>query len=91
MLGSLFIAYGQRLNYLVYKKLGVIGVYYGNLLGYNLRWVTTYPFDQFKNPQYTGAMISLLGVFSIIPTWNILVICSYWSMLYLWLGHIEGK
>ncbi|RYG44108.1 hypothetical protein EON67_12145, partial [archaeon] len=50
------IGFGQHLNFLVYKLLGVDGVYYGSRFGKTLPWVTAYPYNSMSDPQYVGAL-----------------------------------
>ena len=62
-LGSVLIAIGQVLNVGVFLRLGKIGVFYGNRLGYHVPWCRGFPFSLFKHPQYVGAVLSIWGFF----------------------------
>jgi methylene-fatty-acyl-phospholipid synthase len=81
------IALGQHLNFLVYKLLGVDGVYYGSRFGKSLPWVTAYPYDTVRDPQYVGSMITILGCSFIAPA----QIMIWWFANYLYLMWLESK
>ncbi len=77
---------GQSLNTAVYNKLGLIGVYYGNRLGYELPYITTFPYNiGIKNPQYVGCVLTLCGLYPLIDI-NYLI---YSSGLYCITTYIE--
>lgn len=57
---------GQVLNISVYYKLGIIGIYYGNKLGYKFKWINSYPFNVVSNPQYLGCIFTLCGLYGLI-------------------------
>lgn len=59
----LMISYGQYLNYLVFDKLGVYGTFYGNVYGYDCRWVTEFPYSVFRHPQYVGVLLCIIGLY----------------------------
>lgn len=61
--GSALIAVGQTLNWSVFYRLGKVGAFYGNKLGYTLPWHEGFPFDVLKHPQYVGAVLSIWGFF----------------------------
>jgi methylene-fatty-acyl-phospholipid synthase len=61
--GSVLIAVGQVLNVGVFLRLGKIGVFYGNRLGYNVPWCKGFPFSLCRHPQYVGAVVSIWGFF----------------------------
>ena len=50
--------FGQLLNFSVYRAIGKVGVYYGFKLGMEVPWVTGFPFNVVRHPQYTGATLS---------------------------------
>ena len=62
-LGLALIAVGQMLNLSVFHRLGKIGVFYGNKLGYKIPWSQKFPFSCLKHPQYMGALLSIWGFF----------------------------
>ncbi len=62
-LGAALIAAGQALNVSVFHRLGKIGVFYGNRLGYKVPWSQRFPFSCIKHPQYLGALLSIWGFF----------------------------
>jgi methylene-fatty-acyl-phospholipid synthase len=62
-LGATMVAAGQGLNLAVFYRLGKIGVFYGNKLGYRIPWSRKFPFSCLKHPQYIGALLSIWGFF----------------------------
>lgn len=70
--GTLILA-GQLLSAAVFRKLGNVGVFYGNRLGHELAWVTGFPFNVVRHPQYVGTVLSIWGMFLIMrfphPDW----------------------
>jgi phosphatidyl-N-methylethanolamine N-methyltransferase len=67
ILAASLIICGQYLNYSVFQSLGKVGVFYGNVYGYQTPWVTAF--------QYLGVMMSIFGLFvlwSNHPLWYIL-------------------
>ena len=60
--GALIVA-GQILNFSVFRRLGKIGVFYGNKFGYEVPWRREFPFSFLKHPQYVGALVSIWGFF----------------------------
>eukprot|EP00897_Mesotaenium_endlicherianum_P002988 jgi/Mesen1/2717/ME000168S01794 len=73
----LAIISGQVLNYRVYQLLGTSGVYYGQKFGKaDIPWVTAFPFNVMKDPQYVGSVLSLLGCLCWAP----------WPYIALWIA-----
>ena len=68
-----FIVSGQFLNLRVYDLLGEAGVYYGARFGVHIPWVTAWPYSHIRDPQYVGAILTLLGLSFIIP-WEVRLI-----------------
>jgi protein-S-isoprenylcysteine O-methyltransferase Ste14 len=64
--GALLIGIGQFLNFAVFYRLGKVGVFYGNKLGYEVEWQEGFPFSLVNHPQYLGALISIWGFFLIM-------------------------
>jgi methylene-fatty-acyl-phospholipid synthase len=62
-IGSILIVGGQVLNMQVFLRLGKIGVFYGNRLGYHVPWSRGFPFSLVRHPQYVGAVLSVWGFF----------------------------
>ncbi len=62
-IGLAFIAAGQALNVSVFRRLGKVGVFYGNRLGYTVSWCQRFPFTWFEHPQYVGTVIAIWGFF----------------------------
>lgn len=62
-LGLGLIAAGQTLNFAVFRRLGRIGVFYGNRFGHEVPWVHGFPFSVLTHPQYVGTVASIWGLF----------------------------
>lgn len=75
------ITFGQHLNFLVYKLLGVNGVYYGNRFGKSLPWIDGYPYSLISDPQYVGCLITILGCALVAPIEH----CLFFAANYLYL------
>jgi hypothetical protein len=65
-LGLTLIGVGQILNLGVFYRLGKIGVFYGNKLGYEVPWCQKFPFSFLAHPQYVGALLSIWGFFLVM-------------------------
>ena len=65
-LGGAMIIIGQILNISVFYRLGKVGVFYGNILGYELPWCREFPFSWLKHPQYVGTVLSIWGFFLVM-------------------------
>jgi phosphatidyl-N-methylethanolamine N-methyltransferase len=65
-IGGALIAAGQMLSFGVFYRLGTVGVFYGNKLGYDLPWSRAFPFSWFRHPQYVGTVWSIWGGFLIM-------------------------
>jgi methylene-fatty-acyl-phospholipid synthase len=61
--GAGLIAAGQVLNWSVFQRLGRLGVFFGDRLGHPIPWVRGFPFSLVAHPQYTGAVLTIWGVF----------------------------
>ena len=61
--GILLIVFGQVLNMSAYCALGVNGIYYGKEYGVvkNMNY-ESFPYSHFRDPQYTGCILTLLGL-----------------------------
>lgn len=64
--GGALLGTGQALNLSVFHRLGKIGVFYGNKLGYKIPWSRKFPFSCLKHPQYMGALLSVWGFFMVM-------------------------
>lgn len=62
-LGGALLGVGQTLNISVFYRLGKMGVFYGNKLGYEMPWCRGFPFSCLKHPQYVGTVLSIWGFF----------------------------
>ena len=65
-LGGTLVVVGQILNVSVLYRLGKVGVFYGNKLGYETPWCQAFPFSLLKHPQYVGTVLSIWGFFLIM-------------------------
>jgi phosphatidyl-N-methylethanolamine N-methyltransferase len=65
-LGGAMILAGQVLNAGVFYRLGELGVFYGNRLGYDVPWSQQFPFSLLDHPQYVGALLSIWGFFLVM-------------------------
>jgi phosphatidyl-N-methylethanolamine N-methyltransferase len=65
-IGGALIVAGQILNIGVFYRLGHVGVFYGDKLGYSIPWCRAFPFSWFKHPQYVGTVCSIWGFFWIM-------------------------
>ena len=81
------LIFGQILNLSVYYKLGVVGVYYGNKLGFKTNWIFSFPFNYFSNPQYLGCIFTLCGLFGLIDLPYLL----YSTSLYHITSYVESN
>jgi methylene-fatty-acyl-phospholipid synthase len=74
--GGVLIAAGQALNWSVFYRLGVAGVFYGDRLGHPVEWCRAFPFSVFAHPQYVGVVLSIWGFFMAMryphPDWMVL-------------------
>jgi methylene-fatty-acyl-phospholipid synthase len=81
------LAFGQYLNYRVYALLGEEGVYYGASFGKKLPWVENFPFGYFRDPQYVGSILSLIGCSFWVP-WQFI---SLWIAGYIFMILVERR
>jgi phosphatidyl-N-methylethanolamine N-methyltransferase len=90
-LGGVLIATGQFLNFSVFRRLGEVGVFYGNRFGYEIEWTQEFPFSVLKHPQYVGALLSIWGFFLAMrfphPDW--LIIPCLETVYYMLGAHFE--
>ena len=80
---------GQHLNISVYVLLGEAGVYYGSKLGCPTPWVREWPFSQVRDPQYTGALLTLAGCHLLRLTTPL--VCVAWGLNYAFLMALESQ
>lgn len=66
VIGIVLIAFGQVLNVCVFRRLGRVGVFYGNLFGHDVPHCRVFPFSWFAHPQYLGTVLSIWGGFAIL-------------------------
>ncbi|XP_062217768.1 phosphatidyl-N-methylethanolamine N-methyltransferase-like [Phragmites australis] len=82
------VGYVLRLaNILVYQLLGESGTYYGVRFGKKIPWVTEFPFDYIKDPQYVGSMLSLVALLCWVPFQYVLL----WCLVYVLMIWVENK
>jgi methylene-fatty-acyl-phospholipid synthase len=88
--GALLIA-GQILNFSVFRRLGKIGVFYGNKFGHEIPWCREFPFSLLKHPQYVGTVFSIWGFFVAIrfphDDWYLLPLLE--TVYYVWGAYFE--
>jgi len=65
-LGGVLLVVGQLLNVSVFYRLGTVGIFYGNRLGYEMPWCRAFPFSWLKHPQYVGTVLSIWGFFLVM-------------------------
>jgi phosphatidyl-N-methylethanolamine N-methyltransferase len=65
-LGAAAIVTGQVLNWSVFYRLGKVGVFYGDRLGYHVPWCYGFPFSVLLHPQYVGAVLTIWGFFLVM-------------------------
>lgn len=64
--GSLLVLAGQFINFMVYYRIGVDGVYYGREYGIvHGPFCTAFPFTM-QHPMYVGCILSILGLFVLV-------------------------
>jgi methylene-fatty-acyl-phospholipid synthase len=71
----------------VYALLGEEGVYYGASFGKKLPWVEKFPFGYFRDPQYVGSILSLIGCSFWVP-WQFI---SLWISGYIFMILVERR
>jgi phosphatidyl-N-methylethanolamine N-methyltransferase len=90
--GVMVIGLGQGLNVSVFKRLGKIGVFYGNRFGHSVSWCRKFPFTWFEHPQYVGTVLAIWGFFFAMrfpaPDWIVLPLLE--SLLYAAGARLEG-
>jgi len=62
IIAIVLFAIGSVLNGIVYRKLGNEGVYYGFKLGHTIPWVSSFPFNCMRHPQYIGSVLSWTSI-----------------------------
>ena len=60
------IAAGQVLNIAVFYRLGRVGAFFGDRLGYRTPWYDGFPFSLVAHPQYVGAVLTIWGLFLLV-------------------------
>lgn len=68
LIGLFLICVGQGLNALVWYRIGIDGVCYGNKFGRKVPWCTQFPFNVLDHPQYLGVVLTVWGSF--VFTWS---------------------
>ena len=89
--GALLIVVGQLLNFMVFYRLGKVGVFYGNKLGYTVPRCSLFPFSVLRHPQYVGAVSSIWGFFLAMrfphDDWYLLPVLE--TVYYAWGAYLE--
>ena len=91
--GGLLVSAGQYLNLLVFRRLGKVGVFYGNRFGQPIPWCSRFPFTWFDHPQYVGTVIAIWGFFFLMrfPAADWLAIPMLETIYYVAGAHFEGE
>lgn len=94
LVGGALVAAGQTLNAGIYRAIGHPGVYYGFKLGHTIPWVTGFPFNVVRHPQYVGSVMSVVGaavlLWSQAPS-GLGLLTAYWTSLYVITGWMESS
>lgn len=87
------IAVGQTLNWSVFWRLGWIGAFFGDRLGYDVRWSREFPFSLLSHPQYVGTVLTIWGVFALMrfPEADWPVLPALETVYYLVGGFLEAR
>jgi methylene-fatty-acyl-phospholipid synthase len=90
-IGAVLVVAGQALNACVFRRLGKIGVFYGNRLGYEVSWCRRFPFTWFEHPQYVGTVVAIWGFFIVMrfpaPDWMLVPLLE--TVYYVAGAHLE--
>jgi phosphatidyl-N-methylethanolamine N-methyltransferase len=62
-LGAAAVVAGQILNWSVFYRLRIVGVFYGDRLGHQVPWCHGFPFSLGPHPQYVGVVLTIWGFF----------------------------
>jgi hypothetical protein len=62
-LAAALVLVGQTFNVAVFYRLGRIGVFFGDRLGYVVRRCQDFPFSMLAHPQYVGTLLTIWGLF----------------------------
>lgn len=76
----------QALNVGIYRAIGHAGVYYGFKLGHSVPWVTGFPFNVVRHPQYVGSVLSVWAAAVLFWTQappGTGLLAAYWTGLYV--------
>ena len=69
---------------IILSSLGEKGVYYGYELGYEVKLVTTFPYNiGISDPQYWGVVMTIWGIYIGlgVSSWTIAIIESFWYVM----------
>ncbi|CAD7955480.1 unnamed protein product [Amoebophrya sp. A25] len=92
VVGAGLISFGVWLQSHVYAKLGRDGVYYGFKFGKSIPWVSDFPFDTFRHPQYTGAFSIYLGFCICLgPSIPVMLCAVAQAWGYIFTSHMESS
>lgn len=79
--GLLLLIIGQGLNVAVFKALKPIGVYYGYEFGYDVKMVSSFPYNIcISDPQYWGVVLCIWGIYLMVgtPSYVVPVLETFW-------------
>jgi len=92
VVGVALVLVGQTLSTLVFYRLGWIGIFFGDRLGYAVSWCRAFPFSVLAHPQYVGAVMTIWGLFLItrFPHEDWVLVPALETALYMVGAHLEG-
>jgi len=92
-LAAVAIVVGQVLIWSVFYRLGWIGAFFGDRLGYDVRWSREFPFSLLAHPQYVGSVMTIWGFFAIMrfPASDWFVLPALETFYYSVGGYLEAS
>lgn len=98
IIGLCLMMSGLYLNSIIYKKMGVEGVYYGCEMIKKCTYITGFPYNCINHPMYTAAILSVGGAAFLMGIdvnntlrINVWIPLGYLVMLYMYSIMIENK
>lgn len=92
VVGGALVLVGQGLSTLVFYRLGWVGIFFGDRLGYEVPWCRAFPFSVLSHPQYVGAVLTIWGIFLLArfphDDWLLLPVLE--SILYVVGAYLEA-
>jgi len=98
MIGICLILIGLCINSVIYKKMGIEGVYYGCEMINKCTYITGFPYNCINHPMYTAAIILVIGTAFLMGIdvnygirLNVWIPLSYVVLLYMYSIMIENQ